>query len=75
MSAASEASATSGAAAGAVSARAAEQQRLERLVDAVARQEPRLSWAAGLREDGTTTLLVTDLAGGGFRLTFDFLPT
>ncbi|VBA60427.1 hypothetical protein LAUMK191_05512 [Mycobacterium attenuatum] len=64
MSAASAASATSGAAAGAVSARAAEQQRLERLVDAVARQEPRLSWAAGLREDGTTTLLVTDLAGG-----------
>lgn len=65
MSAASVASATSGAAAGAVSARAAEQQRLERLVDAVARQEPRLSWAAGLREDGTTTtLLVTDLAGG-----------
>lgn len=64
MAAASAASATSGAAAGAVSARTAEQQRLERLVDAVARQEPRLSWAAGLREDGTTTLLVTDLAGG-----------
>ena len=34
------------------------------LDDAVARQEPRLSWAAGLRDDGTTTLLVTDLAGG-----------
>nr|WP_321182547.1 DUF5632 domain-containing protein [Mycobacterium kansasii] len=64
MAAAAAASATSGAAAGAVSARTAEQQRLERLVDAVARQEPRLSWAAGLREDGTTTLLVTDLAGG-----------
>ncbi|WP_258174348.1 DUF5631 domain-containing protein [Mycobacterium persicum] len=64
MAAASAASATSGAAAGAMSARTAEQQRLERLVDAVARQEPRLSWAAGLREDGTTTLLVTDLAGG-----------
>ncbi|MGD1255987.1 DUF5631 domain-containing protein [Mycobacterium seoulense] len=30
----------------------------------MARQEPRLSWAAGLRDDGTTSLLVTDLAGG-----------
>jgi Family of unknown function (DUF5632)/Family of unknown function (DUF5631) len=57
-------SATAGATAGAVSSRAAEQQRLQRLVDAVARQEPRLSWAAGLRDDGTTSLLVTDLAGG-----------
>ncbi len=57
-------SATAGATAGAVSGRAAEQQRLQRLVDAVARQEPRLSWAAGLRDDGTTSLLVTDLAGG-----------
>ncbi|OCB35313.1 Tat (twin-arginine translocation) pathway signal sequence [Mycobacterium malmoense] len=61
---ASAMSAATGAAAGAVSSRAAEQQRLQRLVDAVARQEPRLSWAAGLRDDGTTTLLVTDLAGG-----------
>jgi hypothetical protein len=33
-------------------------------VDAVARQERSLAWAAGLREDGTTTVLVTDLAGG-----------
>ncbi|WP_368664886.1 DUF5631 domain-containing protein [Mycobacterium sp. E2733] len=57
-------SAATGATAGAVSSRAAEQQRLQRLVDAVARQEPRLSWAAGLRDDGTTSLLVTDLAGG-----------
>lgn len=56
-------SATTGAAAGAASGRAAEQQRLQRLVDAVARQEPRMSWAAGLRDDGTTNL-VTDLAGG-----------
>jgi Family of unknown function (DUF5631)/Family of unknown function (DUF5632) len=56
-------SATTGAAAGAAAGRAAEQQRLQRLVDAVARQEPRLSWAAGLRDDGTTNL-VTDLAGG-----------
>lgn len=64
MAGASAASAATGATAGAVSARTAEQQRLQRLVDAVARQEPRLSWAAGLRDDGTTTLLVTDLAGG-----------
>ena len=63
MAGASALSATTGAAAGAVSGRAAEQQRLQRLVDAVARQEPRLSWAAGLRDDGTTNL-VTDLAGG-----------
>lgn len=61
---ASAMSAATGATAGAVSSRAAEQQRLQRLVDAVARQEPRLSWAAGLRDDGTTTVLVTDLAGG-----------
>jgi len=64
MAGASAASAATGATAGTVSARTAEQQRLQRLVDAVARQEPRLSWAAGLRDDGTTTLLVTDLAGG-----------
>ncbi|MCA2318110.1 DUF5631 domain-containing protein [Mycobacterium intracellulare] len=64
MASASTASAAAGATAGATSARAAEQQRLQRLVDAVARQEPRLSWAAGLRDDGTTTLLVTDLVGG-----------
>lgn len=63
MAGATAASAATGATAGATSARAAEQQRLQRLVDAVARQEPRLSWAAGLRDDGTT-LLVTDLAGG-----------
>lgn len=64
MAGASAASASAGATAGTVSARTAEQQRLQRIVDAVARQEPRLSWAAGLRDDGTTTLLVTDLAGG-----------
>ncbi|WP_232066661.1 DUF5631 domain-containing protein [Mycobacterium parmense] len=61
---ASALSATAGATAGAASARSAEQQRLQRLVNAVARQEPRLSWAAGLRDDGTTTLVVTDLACG-----------
>lgn len=64
MAGASAASAAAGATAGTVSARTAEQRRLQRLVDAVARQEPRLSWAAGLRDDGITTLLVTDLAGG-----------
>jgi hypothetical protein len=64
MAGASAASAATGATAGAVSARTAEQQRLQRIVEAVARQEPRLSWAAGLRDDGITTLLVTDLAGG-----------
>ncbi|OBL06775.1 Tat (twin-arginine translocation) pathway signal sequence [Mycobacterium sp. 1245499.0] len=64
MAGASAASAATGAAAGTVSARTAEQQRLQRIVDAVARQEPRLAWAAGLRDDGVTTLLVTDLAGG-----------
>jgi hypothetical protein len=49
--------------AGDVSSRAAEQQRLQRLVDAVARQAPGLAWAAGLRDDGTT-LLVTDIGCG-----------
>jgi uncharacterized protein DUF5631/uncharacterized protein DUF5632 len=64
MAGASAVSATAGAAAGAASSRAAEQQRLQQIVDAAARQEPRVAWAAGLRDDGTTTLLVTDLAGG-----------
>lgn len=56
-------SAATGAVAGDVSSRAAEQQRLQRLVDAVARQAPGLSWAAGLRDDGTT-LLVSDIGCG-----------
>jgi uncharacterized protein DUF5631/uncharacterized protein DUF5632 len=56
-------SATTGAAAGDVSSRAVEQQRLQRLVDAVARQAPGLSWAAGLRDDGTT-LLVSNIGCG-----------
>ena len=64
MAGASALSVTSGGTAGAASTRAAERQRLQRLVDAVARQEPRLSWAAGLREDGVSSVLVTDLAGG-----------
>ncbi|ORW27222.1 Tat (twin-arginine translocation) pathway signal sequence [Mycobacterium palustre] len=49
-------SATAGAVAGDVSSRTVEQQRLQRIVDAVARQAPELSWAAGLRDDGTTLL-------------------
>ncbi|MEE3065652.1 MAG: DUF5631 domain-containing protein [Actinomycetota bacterium] len=52
-----------GAVAGAASASAAERARLERLVAAVARQQPRLAWAAGDRPD-ETTVLITDLASG-----------
>ena len=52
-----------GAVAGAVSADATARIRLQRIVDAVARQEPRLAWAAGDRPDDATVLL-TDLAGG-----------
>lgn len=44
--------------------RRAAQRDLQHTVDAVARQAPNLAWAAGLRDDGTTTVLVTDLAGG-----------
>lgn len=39
------------------------EQRLQRLLAFVARQEPRVNWAIGERLDGTT-LLVTDLAHG-----------
>lgn len=38
-------------------------QRLHRLLDFVARQEPRLNWVVGDRSDGTT-VLTTDLAHG-----------
>ena len=38
-------------------------ERLERLLKFVARQEPGLRWAVGIRDDGAT-LLVTDLAHG-----------
>jgi hypothetical protein len=55
--------AAGGAVAGAVSADATARARLQRIVDAVARQEPRLAWAAGDRPDDTT-VLITDLAGG-----------
>ncbi|MCX2934512.1 DUF5631 domain-containing protein [Mycobacterium sp. CVI_P3] len=54
---------TTGALAGAGAAQTQEQQRLQRLLDAVARQEPKLGWAIGDREDGTT-VLATDLASG-----------
>jgi Family of unknown function (DUF5631)/Family of unknown function (DUF5632) len=57
------AAATGGAAAGAASAQSTAKARLQRLVDSVARQEPRLRWAAGEQPDGTT-VLVTDLASG-----------
>jgi len=55
---------TAGAGAGTAAKRLAEQQDLQRKVDAVARQAPNLAWAAGLCDDETTTVLVTDLAGG-----------
>ena len=40
-----------------------DRERLERVLKFVARQEPGLRWAVGMREDGST-LLVTDLAHG-----------
>lgn len=52
-----------GAMAGASAAQTQAQQRLQRLLDAVARQEPKLRWAIGDREDGSTAL-ATDLASG-----------
>jgi hypothetical protein len=52
-----------GALAGAASADAADRNRLQRLVAAVAVQQPRLAWAIGDRADDTT-ILVTDLASG-----------
>lgn len=55
--------AAGGAVVGAASADATSWARLQRLVDSVARQQPRLAWAAGDRPDGTT-VLVTDLASG-----------
>ena len=57
------AAAAGGAAAGAASAQATTKARLQRLLDFVARQEPRLCWAAGDLADGTT-VVVTDLASG-----------
>jgi len=52
-----------GAVAGAASANATARARLQRLVGAVARQQPRLAWAIGDRADNTT-VLATDLASG-----------
>ncbi|GLB83819.1 hypothetical protein SRL2020226_40410 [Mycobacterium kiyosense] len=63
MAAHAVAATATGAAAGEASANATAKARLQRLVNAVARQQPRLAWAAGERPDGTT-LLTTDLACG-----------
>ena len=52
-----------GAAVGAGAAHSAAKERLQRLLEAVARQQPKLNWAIAELEDGTT-LLATDLAGG-----------
>ena len=52
-----------GAIAGAASANATARARLQRLVGAVARQQPRLAWAIGDRADNTT-VMATDLASG-----------
>jgi Family of unknown function (DUF5631)/Family of unknown function (DUF5632) len=52
-----------GAVAGAASANATARARLQRLVSAVARQQPRLAWAAGDRPDNTI-VLATNLASG-----------
>ena len=52
-----------GAVAAAASATATAQARLQRLVSAVARQQPLLAWAAGDRADNST-VLTTDLASG-----------
>ncbi len=57
------AAATAGTVTGAASADATAHTRLQRLVTAVARQQPRLAWAAGDRADNTT-VLTTDLASG-----------
>ncbi|BAX93102.1 DUF5631 domain-containing protein [Mycobacterium shigaense] len=59
----SVAATATGAVAGAASADATARARLQRLVSAVARQQPRLAWAAGDRPDNTT-VLATDLASG-----------
>jgi hypothetical protein len=49
--------------AGEMSADATARARLQRLLAAVARQQPLLAWAIGDRPDGTT-VLVTDVASG-----------
>lgn len=52
-----------GAAAGKLSTDAMAQKRLQQLLAAVARQEPKLRWAIGDRNNGTT-VLATDIAYG-----------
>jgi hypothetical protein len=59
-----------GALAGAMSADATARARLQRLVAAVAREQPLLAWAVGDSADGTT-VLVTDLASGWIPPGFD----
>lgn len=61
--AAPAAGAAAGAVTGAGARVTAEQGRCDDVVAVVARQEPRVRWAAATRSDGTI-LLVTDLAGG-----------
>ncbi|GCB01890.1 DUF5632 domain-containing protein [Mycolicibacterium sp. NCC-Tsukiji] len=56
--------ATTGAGTGALAREQAEQERLQLVVAAAARQAPGLTWVAGLRDDWATTVLVTDVAGG-----------
>ncbi|KLO26693.1 hypothetical protein ABH37_17575 [Mycobacterium haemophilum] len=63
MGAQAVAATATGAVVGAASADATARARLQRLINAVARQQPRLAWAAGDRADNTT-VLVTDLANG-----------
>jgi hypothetical protein len=57
------AAATGGAAVGAAAARTEAENRLRRLLAAVARQQPQLRWAIGILDNGDT-VLATDLAGG-----------
>ena len=54
---------STGAVAGAAAANAQAQHRLQRLLDSVARQEPKLRWMIADLEDGST-VVATDLAGG-----------
>lgn len=57
------AAASLGAATSTTATRSLAEARLRRLLDAVARQQPRLRWGIGDLEDGST-VLVTDLASG-----------
>jgi hypothetical protein len=57
------AAATGGSAVGATAARTEAENRLQRLLAAVARQQPQLRWAIGNLDNGDT-VLATDFAGG-----------